>query len=120
METENNSVMIWQDGAPQNKWFAEWFIAKLDNGQKVVLKRLSEENSYDFTTADETYYKEFRIAKWMNFPESEFFSPAAMQLIEALEESHKRILQLLPSCWSDDDLCLLGQIEQAIKAAKGE
>jgi hypothetical protein len=78
-------ALMWESGAPKNKWFDEWFIAKLDNGQKVVLKRLPDEYSYDFKTADETYYKEFRVAKWMPFPESEFYSPTAKQLLEALE-----------------------------------
>lgn len=62
----------WIDGHPENKWFEEWFIAKLDNGKRVVLKRLYEGHSYDFTTADETYYKAWRIKQWMQFPDSEF------------------------------------------------
>lgn len=69
----------WSDGVPPHPFDKEWFIAKLDNGQKVVLKALPEEYSYDFRTADETYFKSFRIKCWMQFPESEYIPYVAPQ-----------------------------------------
>lgn len=53
-------------------WFDEWFIAKLDNGDRVVLRKLPEEYSFDYTTADGTYFKAFRLKSWMQFPDSKF------------------------------------------------
>lgn len=123
-----NNVLMWEAGAPKNKWFEEWFIARLDNGQKVALKRLPEEYAYDFTTADETYYKEFRIAKWMPFPESEFFSPTAMVLLEALEKAKQFIengiefgyIKMPDSETPDSAHKTLPIINAAIAAARGE
>jgi hypothetical protein len=78
----------WGNGEPP-KWFSEWFIAVLDNGTKAVLRRLPKEFSYDYTTADETYFKAFRIKKWMQFPESEFVDlnalPDVRELVEQVE-----------------------------------
>ena len=71
--------VAWNDGVPPHPFDKEWFIAKLDNGKKVVLKALPEEYSYDFSTADETYFKAFRIKCWMQFPESEYIQYAALQ-----------------------------------------
>ncbi len=62
----------WNKGIPSKCYGSEWFIACLDNGDRVVLRSLPEEYSYDYTTADETYYKKERIAKWMQFPDSNF------------------------------------------------
>lgn len=88
----------WATGEPP-KWFEEWFIAKLDNGQRVVLKRLPEDFTYDYTTADETYYAKRRIAKWMQFHDSEFVSlnpgPAAAQSWELDEESCKFLADMI-------------------------
>lgn len=88
----------WATGEPP-KGFKEWFIAKLDNGQRVVLKRLPEDFTYDYTTADETYYAKRRIAKWMQFPDSEFVnlnpSPAAAQSWELDEETAKLLADLI-------------------------
>jgi hypothetical protein len=42
----------------------------------VVLKALPEEYAYDFKTADETYIKADKIAKWMQFPDSDYKSSA--------------------------------------------
>jgi len=65
--------------SPPPIWFGEWFIAKLDNGDRVVLRWLPKENSYDFTTVDETYYKLYRVTHWMQFPDSQYlplYAPA--------------------------------------------
>lgn len=62
---------LWSNGHPQ-KGFPGWFIAVLDTGERVVLKALSDENSYDYTTADLAYYKSYKVKKWMQFPDSDF------------------------------------------------
>lgn len=62
----------WIDGIPVHPWDTEWFIAELDNGDRVVLKALPKEYTYDFKTADETYLAKRRISRWMQFPDSEF------------------------------------------------
>lgn len=69
-------TLAWRDGAPPKPWRDEWFIAILTNGDgRVVLRSLPEEYTYDFKTADETYFKKDRIKKWMQFPDSEFIAP---------------------------------------------
>ena len=69
----------WHPGCPDKCYGSEWFIAKLDNGEKVVLRALPEEFSYDYKTADDTYYMAIRIKCWMQFPDSEFI-PYAQQI----------------------------------------
>tara|TARA_R110001606_G_scaffold239719_1_gene387876 strand:+ start:805 stop:1515 length:711 start_codon:yes stop_codon:yes gene_type:complete len=68
---------VWHEGCPRHPYGSEWFIAKLDNGQRVVLKELPEEHSYDYRTADETYYSAYRIAAWMQFPDSQYVAALA-------------------------------------------
>lgn len=63
----------WNDGVPNKIYAEEWFIAVLDNGDKVVLRSLPEESSYAFTTADATYYRSDKVKKWMQFPTSGFW-----------------------------------------------
>jgi len=70
---------VWHEGCPRHPYGSEWFIAKLDNGQRVVLKELPEEHSYDYRTADETYYSAYRIAAWMQFPDSQYLAALAQQ-----------------------------------------
>ena len=70
---------VWHEGCPRHPYGSEWFIAKLDNGQRVVLKELPEEHSYDYRTADETYYSAYRIAAWMQFPDSQYVAALAQQ-----------------------------------------
>ena len=74
---DEHSDLKWNLGFPKGHYADEWFIARLDTGAKVVLRALPEEYAYDFTTADETYYKSWRIKKWMQFPDSEFLPPPA-------------------------------------------
>lgn len=72
-ETNSDKInCIWHKGSPSKCYGEEWFIALLNNGDRVVLRSLPEEFSYDYTTADETYYKKERIEKWMQFPDSHF------------------------------------------------
>lgn len=65
----------WFKGYPPKPYSEEWFIAQTKHRERVVLKALPEEYSYDFRTADETYIKKENIVKWMQFPDSEYKSP---------------------------------------------
>jgi len=62
----------WIPGIPPHPWNTEWFFAKLDDGAILALKLLPKEFTYDYTTADGTYFMERRIAKWMQTPDSDF------------------------------------------------
>lgn len=64
----------WHEGAPPKPYSEEWFIAETTFGDRVVLKALPEEYSYDFKTADETYIKRDKIKRWMQFPDSDYIS----------------------------------------------
>lgn len=72
--------MKWRDGAPTRPWSQEWFIAKTTYGDRLVLRALPDEWTYDFTTADETYIKADKIKCWMQFPDSNYISPDASSL----------------------------------------
>lgn len=67
-----DGYFVWHQGSPRSFWGEEWFIAKLDDGDHVVLRSLPEEWTYDFTTADHTYYKAARIKQWMQFDTSQY------------------------------------------------
>lgn len=67
----------WIDGAPTGFRASEWFIARLKDGTRAVLRALPEEYTYDFKSADETYYKQDWVVKWMPFPDSAFLPPEA-------------------------------------------
>lgn len=77
----------WRDGAPPKPWCDEWFIAETTYGDRVVLRSLPEEWSYDFKTADDTYIKADRIKRWMQFPDSEFSTPPAEPVTGALDRA---------------------------------
>lgn len=66
------AIMGWHNGYPPHPFNKEWFIAVTKHGGRVVLRALPEEYSYDFKTADETYFKKENIVKWMQFPDSSF------------------------------------------------
>jgi hypothetical protein len=89
----------WRDGPPPKPWSEEWFIALTTYGDRVVLRALPEEYTYNFETADETYIKAEKIAKWMQFPDSEYIAPDGAkdrEIAELLrEETRERVgLQL--------------------------
>jgi hypothetical protein len=67
----------WIPGEPPKPWRDEWFIAKTIHGEKVVLRSLPEEWSYDYTTADHTYMVAANIVCWMQFPDSEYVAPVS-------------------------------------------
>lgn len=68
-------VAKWRDGEPQSPYNEEWFIAETVFGDKTVLRALPEEYSYDYETADGTYFMGNRIKRWMQFPDGDFYSP---------------------------------------------
>jgi hypothetical protein len=68
---------VWREGSPPHPWDKEWFIAKTTFDDRVVLKALPEEYTYDFKTADDTYIKRDCITQWMQFPDSQYISPDA-------------------------------------------
>ena len=70
------TALEWRPGAPPKPWSMEWFIAETTYGDRVVLTALPDEWSYDFKTADDTHIMADRIKRWMQFPGSEFISPA--------------------------------------------
>lgn len=65
----------WQDGEPPKPWRNEWFIAETIHGDKVVLRSLPDEYTYDYKTADETYLMARNVKRWMQFPDSQFIAP---------------------------------------------
>ncbi len=67
----------WMTGEPPSPWREEWFIAKTIHGDKVVLRALPEEWTYDYTTADHTYMIAANIVCWMQFPDSDYIAPTA-------------------------------------------
>jgi hypothetical protein len=67
----------WLEGEPPHPWNQEWFIAHTIYGDRVVLKALPEEHTYDYQTADGTYMAARNIKRWMQFPDSEYVAPDA-------------------------------------------
>lgn len=67
----------WRNGAPPKPWSDEWFIAETTYGDRVVLRSLPEDWTYDFKTADDTYIKADRVKRWMQFPDSHYIPPPA-------------------------------------------
>ncbi|WP_164897092.1 MULTISPECIES: MazG-like family protein [Sinorhizobium] len=84
---EGVAVDGWYDGAPGKPWAEEWFIAETTWGDRVVLTALPEEWTYDFKTADDTYIKADKIKRWMQFPDSQYISPAPADTDAAQSES---------------------------------
>jgi hypothetical protein len=76
-------ALEWREGAPPHPWDKEWFIALTTYGDRVVLRALPEDYTYDFKTADDTYIKRDKIAKWMQFPDSEYVAPTSALASEA-------------------------------------
>jgi len=70
--TVEKAALDWHEGEPPRPWRDEWFIAKTIRGDRVVLRSLPEDWTYDYTTADETYIMAKNIRCWMQFPDSQF------------------------------------------------
>lgn len=65
---------VWIEGYPNHTYASEWFIAHTIYNDRVVLRALPEEYSYDFTTADGTYMQKENVKRWMQFPDSDFIA----------------------------------------------
>lgn len=71
-EEEKQNSFNWMPGTPNKVYGSEWFLAKLKDGSCSVLTALPEEYSYQYKTADETYYKKEHIIAWMQLPDSRY------------------------------------------------
>lgn len=69
----------WREGVPGHVHASEWFIAETTDGERVVLIARSENDVFDFRTADHTYYMKSKVKRWMQFPDSEFAAPVDAQ-----------------------------------------
>lgn len=85
-EAQDKNGLAWTDGEPPHPWKEEWFIAETAWGDRVVLKALPEEYSYDYTTADGTYIKADKIKRWMQFPATDYISFAVDRATRAEAE----------------------------------
>lgn len=70
--TDAIAKQVWNDGCPPHPYGSEWFIAKTKYGDKVVLRALPDDHSYDYETADGTYMIAANVVKWLQFPDSNF------------------------------------------------
>jgi hypothetical protein len=80
---------VWIDGEPPSPYGDEWFIALTIHGDRVVLRALPKDYTYDYRTADETYMKRENIKKWMQFPDTEYVSHAEAANAKLREEVGK-------------------------------
>lgn len=113
----------WHDGLPPKPYGEEWFIAKLDDGSKVVLRELHENHSYDYTTRDETYLSAFRVVKWMQFPDSGFVpchSPAVPATTPDPVEAHVDGWRVRVIEWGTDETVKVVQCKGEREAKKIE
>jgi len=84
--------VAWIEGYPKDFYSEEWFIAITIYGDRVVLKALPENYSYDFTTADGTYMKKENVKRWMQFPDSEFLPPTVAAPVRTKDLTDDEIL----------------------------
>ena len=94
---ESMKPLEWTSGIPKGFAADEWFLAKLSSGRVAALKALPEEWSYDYTTADETYFKADCVKKWMPLPKSQFLTPSEYyekQIKELTEERDTLIMSI--------------------------
>lgn len=110
LKEENKQLLIpaiWHEGCPDKVYGSEWFIALTTFGERVVLKALPEEYSYDYKTADDTYMMATKIKCWMQFPDSQFI-PYESEItlmtakIEKLEQQNKMLIEDL-EFYADQD-----------------
>jgi len=64
------AVGMWSEGRPPHPYGNEWFVARLKDGRKSILRALDEDHSYDYTTADESYLKADWVIGWAQFSDS--------------------------------------------------
>ncbi len=75
VSTEDTIRLEWRKGEPPVIYRGDWFIAKLNDNSRVVLRALYDEHSYDYETRDGTYLMAYKIKQWMQFPDDEFCEP---------------------------------------------
>ena len=74
-EQPTQEPLKWYDGEPPFPQNQEPFIAQTTYGDRVVLRVLSKEYSYDYITADGAYLKAESVKRWMQFPDCQFLPP---------------------------------------------
>lgn len=85
-EADRAVAWLWHDGPPPHPWKTEWFIAHTIYGDKVVLRALEKEHTYDYTTADGTYMMERNIKRWAQFPDSMYVAAPAAPVAAAVPQ----------------------------------
>ncbi len=100
-EVSDEIRLEWRKGEPPKYLRDNWFIARSKNRDRAVLRALSDENYYDYTTSDGTYIKAENIESWMQFPDSPFVEPeyesrALKEKILAYEKAMSQ--QLIKEC----------------------
>lgn len=94
----------WREGSPPHPWDSEWFLAEMREGAFVVLRPLPEGYTYDFTTADGTYFMRQSIIKWAQLSGSDYIAPEAHPapagvVLPEREELERERSQ--PNSWDD-------------------
>ena len=90
--------VAWIEGYPKDFYSEEWFIAITIYGDRVVLKALPENYSYDFTTADGTYMKKENVKRWMQFPDSEFLPPTVAAPVRTKDLTDSEVADIGTNC----------------------
>ena len=102
MSTRESMILapVWMDGEPPLPHRDEWFIAETIHGDRVVLRALPEEWTYDYTTADGTRMAAKSIRRWMQFPDSEYL-PAHCSSPVSAEVTDDGECQALIKVWQE-------------------
>jgi len=114
-ELESQEPVAWIEGYPKAHYAEEWFIAKLNDGDRVVLQALPEEFKHDFTTRDGTYFLKESIKSWMQFPDTEFLPPPQRTWVGLTDEEIKTICSENGWDSSWQSLCFARAIEAKLK-----
>lgn len=98
---------VWLDGEPPHPWREEWFIAETIYGDRVVLRYMGDDLTYQYKTADETYMVAKNIKRWMQFPDGQYISAATKAIakrdaalvacVEAAQEMQASVVALFPT-----------------------
>lgn len=97
----DGAAHCWLPGEPPKPYRGEWFIAETIHGDRVVLKALPEEYTYDYKTADDTYFMAKNVKRWMQFPDSDYV-PAIQQEAAGLRVIIDRLLKATPHSMCSD------------------
>lgn len=115
-------LLEWRDGEPSKPWKDEWFIAETTYSDRVVLRSLPDDYTYDYTTADETYIKADKIKRWMPFPDSGYIAAinerdADKALIAQLQEENATAKTWLQNCvdCAESDKAVIAELVEALQ-----